>query len=279
MASLFAEDSELVDIALKASGVASLPAADWGCPEAHAVTIKCPHTHNRTSAQPVLRSHALDNIDKWFVSNFFCDVCRPRERTFVELGAGDGIGASNTKMLEDQLGFKGVLIEGHPVHAKKAIAHRSGRNVIFPEAVCREAGSVIYAGPAMGTTGVLDEMSANYLRMWGHRMHNRFTVPCRPISAMLELASVQSIDMFSLDVEGSEFAVLQTFNWRIPVRSWIIEMDGSNRTREDDIRRLLATRGYAPHQQRLGRGANQIFVHRSLWHDLTRRREYCSSCS
>jgi len=240
-----------------------------------------------------LRWHAIDNIDKWIVSNFFCDVCKPRERTFVELGAGDGIGASNTKMLEDQLGFKGVLIEGHPEHAKKAIAHRTGRNVIFAEAVCREAGTVTYAGPAMGTAGVFDEMSAEYLRHWGHRMHHKFAVPCRPISAMLELASVRSIDVFSLDVEGSELVVLQTFNFHIPVRLWIIEIDGSNATRDEAIRELLATRGYAPYippgaredggpdQFNIspGQGRNEAFVHRSLLPDLRRRREACRRCT
>ena len=65
---------------------------------------------------------------------------------------------------------------------------------------------------------MLDEMSANYLKYFGHRMTHNYTVPCRPISAMLELAGVRSIDLFSLDVEGGELLVLQTFDWSIPVR-------------------------------------------------------------
>ena len=288
MESLYAQRMALVDLA-RTSGGAKLPTRDWGCAASDASTISCPLA-NRS-----VHWYSVERQDRWLASNFFCDTCKHHQGTFVEIGAGDGIGASNTKMLEDQFGFKGVLIEGQPSHARKAIASRGGRNgnVVFPEAVCRTPGAVTYAGPAdRGTAGVLDEMSANYLKYFGHRMTHNYTVPCRPISAMLELAGVRSIDLFSLDVEGGELLVLQTFDWSIPVRLWIVELDGSNPTREDAIRELLATRGYAPwipHGTSAGAGrldfrigkfpcGDEAFVHHSLVDGLPGRRAQCARC-
>ena len=80
--SLFAQRSLLVDRALNASDVTPLPMVDWGCAEAHASTTMCPHL-NHSVGRPALRWYALGNIDKWLVSNFFCDVCAPHARTFV----------------------------------------------------------------------------------------------------------------------------------------------------------------------------------------------------
>ena len=133
----------LVDLA-RTSGGAKLPTRDWGCAASDASTISCPLA-NRS-----VHWYSVERQDRWLASNFFCDTCKHHQGTFVEIGAGDGIGASNTKMLEDQFGFKGVLIEGQPSHARKAIASRGGRNgnVVFPEAVCRTPGAVTYAGPA-----------------------------------------------------------------------------------------------------------------------------------
>ena len=36
----------------------------------------------------------------------------------------------------------------------------------------------------------------------------------------------QAVDYFSLDVEGSELVVLETMDWSIPVRVWVIELVG-----------------------------------------------------
>jgi len=69
-------------------------------------------------------------------------------------------------------------------------------------------------------------------------------VPCRPISAILHEAGVTHIDFFSLDVEGAELKVLQTFDFNISVGIWLVELDGSNPHKDQAVRNLLRWHGY-----------------------------------
>ena len=115
----------------------------------------CP-LHNKSATV----SWAYANIDADLYHQLFCDVCT-QQRTFVELGAGNGgrVG-SNTLNLEMLLKFRGLLIEGHPDNARTLIRARGGGrsrgNVIIPEAVCKRAGAVTYAGDGnLGTAGII----------------------------------------------------------------------------------------------------------------------------
>ncbi|KAL1500387.1 hypothetical protein AB1Y20_013044 [Prymnesium parvum] len=285
----------LVSAAQKATA-APLQSA-WGC---HAKlsdprNVAC---HNMTHGS--MHRYANGGLDLFLLQSFFCDVCNESRRTYVELGALDGMTASNTKMLEDSLNFQGVLIEGQPSNAHRLFAHRhgSGRNVIFPEAVCRTAGAATYVGrQGLGTAGVLEEMSTNYLKSWGHRFRNTsYSVPCRPIGEMLRLArsalGFKAIDFFSLDVEGAELLVLETFDWSIPVKLWLIELDGNDLQRNDVIREMLASHGYAPYisPAMLARtqhhfyvaqkgGNNEVFIHRDLLSSMPERVAACNKCT
>lgn len=238
--------------------------------------------------------HALAWTDGWLYSKLFCDVCEER-RTYLELGALDGLKASNTKLLESQLNWSGVLIEGEPGNAQRLRQHRgrSGRNAIFAEAVCNATGTVRYGGkPGHGAAGLLDAMSGSRV---SQNKRSR-EVPCQRLSSMLAAASVQkqvdAIDFFSLDVEGAELLVLQTMDWSIPVRALLVE------TGNDAVRRFLASHGYVlfnPFPRPLtgadlARGkakvpieyarmsGNELFLHRELMADLPGRIAECSRC-
>ena len=50
---------------------------------------------------------------------------------FIELGAFDGVNLSNTKFFEDNLNFRGMLIEANPVYYKRLLANR-------PKSICIE---------------------------------------------------------------------------------------------------------------------------------------------
>ena len=49
----------------------------------------------------------------------FLELVPPCERTFVELGALDGVWLSNTMLYERCLGWNGLLIEASPVNFEK----------------------------------------------------------------------------------------------------------------------------------------------------------------
>ena len=74
--------------------------------------------------------------------------------------------------------------------------------------------------------------------------NHTFSVPCGPLQDWLTLLRFEAIDFFSLDVEGAELLVLETMDWTIPVRVFMIELDDSNPTKDAAVRTLLKSNGY-----------------------------------
>ena len=76
-------------------------------------------------------------------------------------------------------------------------------------------------------------------------------VPCRPLSAMLEEYGVTRINFFSLDVEGAELKVLETFNFDkvkidvLMVEAEFFEAQGgvhANNAKIEAVRTLIETK-------------------------------------
>jgi len=59
---------------------------------------------------------------------------------------------------------------------------------------------------------------------------------------MLADAGIERVDIFVLDVEGSEFMVLQTMDWSIPVGVFVVEMSHNDNDRM--VKKLLYRKGY-----------------------------------
>ena len=94
---------------------------------------------------------------------------------------------------------------------------------------------------------------------------------------------IAEIDFFSLDVEGAELKVLQTFNWSIPVKLFMVELaDGSPDPMEiykrQQIRELMDMHGYVEMTQSIfpDKSGNALFTSRELNRTLHARREHCS---
>ena len=245
-------------------------------------------------AVPLRRAHQRSNddgIDMWLYQNLFCDT-RPSASTFVEIGANDGISASNTLMFEEHLGWRGLLVEGHPLTGARLLRSPRVRasNTIIPEAVCDRAGSLVFGGEAYnGVAGVINTMSAKYKRLWskvlfqkgrvtssGATNHN-YSVPCRPMASMLEMAGLSRVRLFSLDVEGAELHVLRTIDFsRIEVGVFVVELDGSDKKKDNAVRHLLAAHGYM--KLREIRGKNQVFIPRRLADAAKASRAHCKRC-
>ena len=290
MSSAPATAAELMAIALQQPHVSRITNRTWDC--VNEPQRPCPFS-NRTRHS--VMTFALNKMDVWLHDNFFCDVC-DTARVAVELGAMDGYSATNTAFLERELNFQCLLIEGQPTNAERLMRTRRGRNIIIPEAVCDKPGGVVYSGAAgRGSVGILETLVARA------KHGANYTVPCRPLSQILKISSVilsssprpsrvwpgrSHIDFFSLDVEGAELEVLNTMDWMVPVRVWLIEMDPQRAERNDEIRRLLASHGYAPLAGATGpaeanrpSATDEAFVHRDLLPTLDQRRAQCRRCA
>lgn len=178
--------------------------------------------------------------------------CNKRDGVFVELGALDGVKFSNTKFFEEAMDWKGALIEASPrsIRALKRNRHNS-RNLMIPEAVCAEGvGHIDFVtGRVAATDGIPENMAVAFKKKFYSKGRQRqVSVPCRPLGSMLQDLAKHTkshhVDLFSLDVEGSELAVLETNDWRVPVHYFMVEMDGRNATKDEAVRQLLYKHNY-----------------------------------
>lgn len=206
------------------------------------------------------KRHA-DPEDRHVFKEFFSSP--PRwNGTYVEMGAADGVTISNTLFFERELGWRGLLVEPSASSYASVVRHRSSRNTMLREAVCGTRGNVTWAESSnKDVSGVAELLSAHSVHRYHGRGSYRTSITCRPLSAMLRAAALRSIDFFSLDTEGSELSVLQTMDWSVPTKVFLVELDGQNKAKDDGVRELLRSRGYRQHGERMGfRKWNELWV-------------------
>src|ERR1043166_5997427 len=161
---------------------------------------------------------------------------------FVDVGASDGVRWSNTYLLERSFGWTGILIEPHPLHHAALPANRRSKV---------HYGCV---GPITGEPvefwAVADYEFSGIARYANHGIHaaardEHTTHPMVTISlndVLRECDAPEVIDYVSLDTEGSELAILSTFDFdRYRVSRWTIEHNTINEAKIDD---LMRSRGY-----------------------------------
>lgn len=123
---------------------------------------------------------------------------------FIELGASDGIGLSNTYFFEKALGWNGICIEPNPYY-HAALAANRGCNIsyfcvsdkddnVLDFSVCGHlSGAMVTAGPFTKSKEIIK-------------------VPTKTMRSILKMCSAPStIDYLSLDVEGHEYEVMKNF--------------------------------------------------------------------
>lgn len=163
-----------------------------------------------------------------------------RDGFFIELGAMDGIMYSNTLFFESKLNWKGVLIEPTEQYQRLINNRPSCHN--FNYAITKSEGFVNFVGNgAVG--GVVDTMPDLH-RTGNHIGNNIYQVKSIPISHLLKDLNIQRVDLFSIDVEGGELQVLETFDWNIPVYIVLIEQSKYVPEKDEICRVFLRERGF-----------------------------------
>ena len=156
---------------------------------------------------------------------------------FVEAGAADGVKLSNTLALELDYDWTGLLVEANPKFYDQIATWR--RNV-FSLRGClavKNASSV----ETFVMSGVLSGLDP-------HRRKEKaaeIQVQCFPITAILKALGNPTVDLFSLDVEGSESGVLETIAFEdVDVRVFLVEY-GDDRRRLEAVKDVLRRNAYA----------------------------------
>jgi FkbM family methyltransferase len=152
------------------------------------------------------RRPGLNNLDVLLAEA----IGRPRGGTFIELGGNDGLQASNSFLLERELGWRGVLIEAIPELAAEARRNR-------PEAivVCAAASS----SPRCAIIGMAYEDLTSKVLAGA----NDVMVATTTLSTVVDhVLRGTAPDLLSIDVEGHELEVIAGLDLDEHRPNWIL---------------------------------------------------------
>lgn len=136
--------------------------------------------------------------------------------TFLEMGGLDGLHLSNSYFFETQMDWRGFMIEGSPKLAEKLFENRP-KALTVNAMVCGEKRDLHWMdkGPTGGAYELLPQRIID--KFYGPNVLELVAkaplVPCVPLGKLLRRFGIQHVDLFSLDVEGSELSVLKTIDF------------------------------------------------------------------
>ena len=172
------------------------------------------------------RFHSQGGEDFIILKHFFSQPLKCGG-TFVEMGALDGLKLSISLFFERHLSWKGLLIEPNPENYKLVLTNRPNTTSFGVAASDCPGGKINFTGQR-GIGHLIDAEKNNFFKSRSMTKSSRnqpvIQVPCLPLGPLLKRAGLEEIDLFVLDVEGSEYSVLKTMDWTIPVKVWIVEM-------------------------------------------------------
>lgn len=160
---------------------------------------------------------------------------------FVEIGGYNGLTYSNTKFFEDYMGFHGVLIE--PTQKFHEMKINRPNCDCYNLAVAKTKSIMQFIGDD-ATAGLACTMNETFKSHW-HKNSFQYDVKTDRFCDILSRSNVKYIDFMSIDVEGGEEVVLETFDFSIPVYVIVIELDGSNSEKDENCRNMLRNNGFA----------------------------------
>ena len=152
--------------------------------------------------------------DRWIVTQVFPGM---RGGFFVEAGAGNGFVGSDSFVLERDYGWHGICIEPNPklFWTLRRVVRR--RCVCVRACIDRHAGTVDYVMSG-DTSGIIAADTDNSTSMRAQRLARAFAenrtrrLKAVPLSAILDQHGAPPvIDYLSLDIEGAEQRVLESF--------------------------------------------------------------------
>jgi len=146
---------------------------------------------------------------------------------FVECGAWDGEELSNTILFEIKRQWKGLLIEPN-IDGFTSLKTKNRNAILVNSCLASKTKPEEIEFVNAGTGGGRPNDVVLGWADVGKDQVNVFktNVTCLPIFSILESLGNPKVDYFSLDVEGSEWEVLQTIPWdRVDVSVWSIEVN------------------------------------------------------
>jgi len=228
-----------------------------------------------------LRPHSLAQHaeDVYAHEHFFWGPEPPgsRQRVVMESGAVDGVTFSISHSLEQQLGWRAIHIEAGPGKFE-ALARNRPRALNLHTALCDSPRVLHFLQKDFRDSvgGIAEFMAPAFAeKFWpgvdlraldGHP--DATPISCLPVRSLLPIFGVRRVDLWVLDVEGAELAVLQTVDWAaVEIDVIALELDGADLEKDAAVWDLLGAKGYDVHSTTKGgsgqREDNTWFVRRA----------------
>ena len=170
---------------------------------------------------------------------------------YVECGAANGYGLSNTVFFDEMRAWDGLLIEANPRLFKRLLQGSRDAYLVNACLSPRPISTVNNFTNRSYTGGITDFLHENPQTTERHLSAKVQSIPCLPLISILKAINVSTIDYFSLDVEGAELDILRTIPFdEVDIKLWTIEFrvvnNGSaTQSRLKALRELMVNRyGY-----------------------------------
>ena len=166
---------------------------------------------------------------------------------FVEFGACDGLLFSNTKILEKDFGWKGILAEPNRSYGNQIVENR--KVIIDKRAVWSKTGvSVEFAEvSAGGLSGIYSTFRRNKNDLDKRQSLGikKYTVETVSLNDLLnEYKAPVNFDLLSIDTEGSEYEIIKNFDLnKYRPKVICIEFDGT-KFELNKFEKILSRYGY-----------------------------------
>ena len=173
-----------------------------------------------------------------------------RNGFFVEFGATNGVGLSNTYLLEKEFGWHGILSE--PAKHWHADLKRNRTSSIETDCVWRDSSSTLTFNE-LGALSTIDSFSSSDFHRKERAYGTKYSVKTISLEDLLaKHGAPKEIDYLSIDTEGSEYEILSVFNFD-KYRFKIITVEHNFTPQREDIFKLLARHGYVRKLEKLSR--------------------------
>lgn len=187
-----------------------------------------------------------------------------RNGTYIELGALDGVLFSNTKFFEDNLGWKGILIEPNPYQFNLLTKNRPNNHLFNNLVSCHTEplNFKYFVGVHAAVSGVEDTLPHGhfdgYFNSNPQLPQSSVYITPRTLTDIVKSTGLTHINLLSLDVEGHEYEVLQSWDFSIKIDIILIEMLEQNQEKDQMCRDILIKNGYTFFTKYKH---NEIFIH------------------
>lgn len=182
-------------------------------------------------------------------------------RIFLDVGAFDGIGFSNSRVFFEK-GWSGICVEPVSKNFEKLQRLYAGTNVITVRSAASDSEGQLELNVATipwaeDWGSDVSSPSEETKKRWPDYKWEKEIVPAMTVNKILDLNKIPAIDFVSIDVEGEELAVLRGFDLQKYCPTLLV-IEYSTPLQRQDLLSYMKNQGYF---KWLDNGQDIFFVH------------------